>query len=150
MALLTYLLVSYWMPGLTRNSAVLLAASVAFFYILIIELLSKPAVSFLSFPIILRVKKEVDEKNDGGHFYYDHEENQEELTKFDSQVFRYTGLFYSGFVVSLVALVHFFLLSDTLLTLGSIAVSILSLFFLCYLPIIKIKRTITTTPLMYE
>ena len=61
--ILAYGTARYWLPNITRNELVLGAAVTGFLFILILELFSKPAISFLSFPIILQVKKEIEDLN---------------------------------------------------------------------------------------
>jgi len=60
--ILTYGTASYWLPDLARSELVFSAAVTGFLFMLILELLSKPAISFLSFPIILQVKRDMEKK----------------------------------------------------------------------------------------
>jgi len=90
---------------------------------LILELLSKPAISFLSFPI-LQVKRDMEKKNSQENFIDKYKGNREDLDKFDGQVFRYTC--------------------------RAFALSLLSILILCLSSFMKIKRTIQMAPVMLE
>jgi len=117
---------------------------------LILELLSKPAISFLSFPIILQVKRDMEKKNSQENFIDKYKGNREDLDKFDGQVFRYTCLFYSGLLASVVFGIHAYLITGRLMSLGLFAPSLLSILILCLSSFMKIKRTIQMAPVMLE
>jgi len=133
--ILTYGTASYWLPDLARSELVFSAAVTGFLFMLILELLSKPAISFLSFPIILQVKRDMEKKNSQENFIDKYKGNREDLDKFDGQVFRYTCLFYSGLLASVVFGIHAYLITGRLMSLGLFALSlsihphIMSLFF---------------------
>lgn len=149
-SILAYSIGKYWFPNIARNELVLAAAVFGFMFGLILKLLSKQAIFFVSFPIIVRAKREIDKKNDQGHFYFDNEDKKEDFDKFDGQVFQYTCLFYSGLLVATASGIHAFLLTDSLGTFGLLSITSLSIIILCVLPVIKIRRIILMTPVMFE
>jgi|AntRauMinimDraft_4_1070384.scaffolds.fasta_scaffold06696_2 hypothetical protein len=148
--ILTYGTASYWLPDLARSELVFSAAVTGFLFMLILELLSKPAISFLSFPIILQVKRDMEKKNSQENFIDKYKGNREDLDKFDGQVFRYTCLFYSGLLASVVFGIHAYLITGRLMSLGLFALSLLSILILCLSSFMKIKRTIQMAPVMLE
>ncbi|WP_135824486.1 hypothetical protein [Halorussus ruber] len=150
MSVLAYSIGKYWFPNITRNELVLAAAVSGFIFALVLKLLSKQAIGFISFPIILRAKRSIDEKNGQGHFYFDNEDKKDDFDKFDGQVFQYTCLFYSGLLVAATSVIHAFLLTGRLATLGLLAAACVSIVVLCWLPIIKIKKTILMTTVMFD
>lgn len=149
-SILAYSTGKYWFPNTARDELVLAAAVLGFIFGLILKLLSKQAISFLSFPIIVRAKREINRKNDQGHFYFDNKDKKEDFDKFDGQVFQYTCLFYSGLLVATVSGIHTFLLTDSLATLGLLLITLLSIIILCGLPIIKIKNIILMSSVMFD
>jgi len=149
-SILSYLTGKYWFPDLARNELVLTAAVFGFLFGLILKLLSKQAIFFVSFPIIVQAKREIDEKNDQDHFYFDHEDKKDDFDKFDGQVFQYTCLFYSGLLAVAVAGIHAFLLTGSLTTFGLLSIAGLSIVILCVFPVIKIRKIILMTPVMFE
>lgn len=149
-SILAYSTGKYWFPNIARNELALIAATFGFIFGLILKLLSKEAISFVSFPIIVRAKREIDKKNDQGHFYFDNEDKKDDFDKFDGQVFQYTCLFYSGLLVATVSGIHAFLLTDPLAALGLLSITCISIVILCVLPIIKIRKIILMTSVMFE
>lgn len=150
MTILAYFTGEYWFPSTARNELVLAAAVFGFIFGLLLKLLSKQAISFLSFPIIVRAKREIDRKNNQGHFYFDNEDKKEDFDKFDGQVFQYTCLFYSGLLVATISGIHAFLLTDPLATLGLLLITSLSTIILCGLSIVKIQNIILMSPIMFD
>jgi len=149
-SILAYSVGKYWFPTITRNELVLAAAVSGFIFGLILKLLSKQAILFISFPIILKAKKEIDKKNDQGHFYFDNEDKKDDFDKFDGQVFQYTCLFYSGWLVAMATGVHAPILADKISDFAPLLISSISIVVLCGLPIIKIRKIILMTPVMFE
>lgn len=147
---LVYSVGKYWFPDIARNELVLAAAVFGFLFGLILKLLSKQAISFISFPIIVRAKRKIEEKNNQGHFYFDNEDKKNDFDKFDGQVFQYTCLFYSGLLVAVVSGIHAFLLAGPVATFGLLSVAGLSIVVLCGLSIIKIRNIIMMSSVMFE
>ena len=150
MSVLAYSIGKYWFPSIARNELVLTAAVFGFLFTLVLKLLSKQAISFISFPIIVGAKRSIDKKNDQGHFYFDNEEKKDDFDKFDDQVFQYTCLFYSGLLVATASGIHAFLLADQVVTLGLLSIAGLSIVVLCGIPVIKIRKIILMTSVMFD
>ncbi|QRY22821.1 MULTISPECIES: hypothetical protein [Halobacterium] len=150
MTILSYLIGNYWFPDIARNELVLAAAVFGFLFALILNLLSKQAIAFISFPFILRAKRDIEEKNSQGQFYFDNEDKKDHFDKFDRQVFQYTCIFYSGVIVTIALVVHAILLVGQRETLGLLAAAALSAAVLCVLPAIKIRKIILMTPVMFD
>lgn len=151
--LFLYFYLSGLLLGLDVTPGVNIAifVTVAFVFPLIIELASDWAIKFVALPIIVSAKKEIDENIDSEEdFYYDYEENQEELTKYDNQAFRYTVLLYAGALISislpLVGYLYNGLFGILLALLGS-ALVFLTLVYLSY---IKLRKIIQTSVRLYK
>lgn len=86
--ILSYGTARYWLPDVARTELVLGAAVAGFLFILLLELFSKQAILFVSFPVILRVKREMESDQD--RFINTYKQNREDFDKYDEQVFRYT------------------------------------------------------------
>jgi len=147
--ILSYVIGKYWFPDIARSELVLAAAVSGFLFALILKLLSKQAIAFISFPVILRAKREIEEKNNQGHFYFDNEDKKDDFDKFDGQVFQYTCIFYSGLLVAIASGAHAILLAGQRATLGLLLAAALSVIVLCVLPLIKIRKTILMSSVMF-
>lgn len=135
----------------TPGMNIAIFVTIAFVFPLIIELASDWAIKFVALPTIVSTKREIDENIDSEEdFYYDYEENQEDLTKYDNQVFRYTVLLYAGVLVSMslpfVGYLYNGLLGILLALIGS---ALVSLTFI-YLSYGKLRKIIQTSVRLYK
>lgn len=126
-------------------------AAVAFVFPLLIELTSDRAIKSVALPIIVSTKRKIDENiGDDENFYFDYEEYQDTLTKYDNQVFRYTVLLYAGILITLtfplVGYLYRGVIGVLLATLGSLLV-FLTLVYLSYR---NLRKIIQTSVRLYE
>lgn len=139
-----------WMENWTRFILLFPAVVIAFLFPLLIELLSDITISFISYPVIKEVKKEIDEKTGSENFYFDHEEKQEKLDEYDNKVYRYTVLTYSGFFVAITLPIQGYFLKGVLGFFSGLGYAFIPLFLFSYLPFRKLRKIIKTSVKLYE
>lgn len=137
-----------WIPSINQGPRIFIAASAAFVFSVSLELGSDAAIAFISFPIILRTKREIDEVSDGGEFYWSDEDQQDKLDKFDNQVFRYTVLIYAGAIICLSLPIQGYFYGVNGLTVAVSSSLIVFLLFI-YLPFLKVRNIIETSAKLY-
>lgn len=150
--LLLYLVGSslIWFPEAPKFRILVPAGIVVFLVAYLIGLFSDEVIGFLYWPTLVEVKRTLDEKNDGEHFYFGHRENWEKLDEYDDKVYRNTVAIVSGVIISVtLPLQGFFypgIWADVFCLLGSL----FSIVAFIYKPYEHSKETIMTAPRLYE
>lgn len=139
----------YWIPSVGQGARLFSAASVAFVFSILLELSSDYATGFITLPVISRTKQGIDQVAGEGHFYWDHEGKQEQLDKFDEQVFRYTVVIYSGVLICLSLPIQAFAVAGIYGGLIAIGVDIIVFSAFIYLPFKKVRNIIETSVKLY-
>lgn len=138
-----------WFPTTQLEHIIAVGVAIAFFYLLLLELVSDAAIAFIALPVVFAAKQEINEETGSEHFYFDHEDKQSDLDDYDEKIFRYTTVFYAGVIIALTAPVQGYLHQESDLLLISLAAVFIAI-GLSYLSFINMKSIIDTSVRLYE